>query len=486
MLYTRLSFIVVFVAGNLLLPLFVWSASGVLTDQGEVLDRQEIAAIAKPSVVRIVQHVKGEAVIPALKMDLKNLTVEVDPSRPPTTVPVDQYLSGSGFIVSPNGYILTNSHVVSLQSVKLELVSATVLPTLFESAMLLSQEEAEKIFEDEEVAFEFSKRVFEYVSEQSRFQLDQRLVVLNPASQKEKIPELMDEGFVASIVSVNDSFYADDRDVALIKIEQDNLPALPLGDSRQLNTGKMVYIFGFPATAEFNQRNPMEATFTQGVISAFKDSQEKDFKVIQTDAKVSQGSSGGPLLNERGEAIGMITFQSDELQRESGDNFAFALSMDTVHSVLPQETALFESGGYAQHFRQGATFLRERRCREALREFDAAQAVTADLWGTDQYLSPFVSQCEALVTSGQSADTLLERIAVSLEAVTLPVRYLVGILVTALFTLLLLVLWLMWELRKDEREIQTLEDRLKKDEVLAQKDHAIIEKMTAGDKNNKT
>jgi hypothetical protein len=145
-----------FLIHMLLAVALAFFAQGAQAQTTADLAREEVAALAKPSVVRIVQHVEGQATIPALKIDLKNLSVTVDPTRPAQVVPVDEYLSGSGFIVAPNGYILTNSHVVSLQSVKLQIVSDVVLPAVFESSMSLSEEESKKLFGSEEAAFEFS------------------------------------------------------------------------------------------------------------------------------------------------------------------------------------------------------------------------------------------------------------------------------------------------------------------------------------------
>jgi hypothetical protein len=443
----------------------------------DALSQEEVAALAKPSVVRVVQHVQGIATVPALKIDLRNRSVEVDPGRPSLTVPVDEYLGGSGFVVAPNGYVLTNSHVVSTQSVKLDIFSNVVLPMIYENSLSLGEEEVRDLFGNSDEAFAFSMRVFEYVSENSRFDFRQRLVVLNPSSQKEEIGDLVEEGFPAVPVSVNERFYADDKDVAVVKVEKEGLPALPLGSSQNLGPGRPVYIFGFPATAEFNQRNPLESTFTQGVVSALKDSQERDFKVIQTDAKVSQGSSGGPLLNERGEAIGIITFQTEDIG-QGGDSFAFAVPIDTARNTLSEAPVSLEAGAYAKEFLSGVRLFHERRCRQALSRFDAARETDRD-FGVDRYLEPYVEQCRAWIASGDSADTLLRRAEGALRSVGPAVWSVVVVLAVSLAALLTLLIWLLRRVRAEERELRHLEARLKEEEGLLRKEHELIEKLSS-------
>jgi serine protease Do len=103
---------------------------------------------------------------------------------------------------------------------------------------------------------------------------------------------------------------ADSRsDLALIKIKADNLPVAVLGDSDSLKIGQWVVAVGNPFG--YMIRNP-EPTVTVGVISALHRSlprtsrRNRDYSdLIQTDAAINPGNSGGPLVNLKGEIIGM-------------------------------------------------------------------------------------------------------------------------------------------------------------------------------------
>jgi serine protease Do len=112
------------------------------------------------------------------------------------------------------------------------------------------------------------------------------------------------------------------------------LPEIKFGDSSQIAAGDWVMAIGNP----FEFAN----TVTVGVVSAvgrvspeLNPSTGRDLEYIQTDAAINRGNSGGPLLNIRGEVIGMNTaIMSDN----SGGNIGigFAVPVNTIRDVLPQ------------------------------------------------------------------------------------------------------------------------------------------------------
>ncbi len=120
------------------------------------------------------------------------------------------------------------------------------------------------------------------------------------------------------------------NDIAIIKVEGKNLPILPLGDSDQIKIGQTVIAIGF-ALGEF--RN----TVTKGVISGIGRKIvaggggriEELENVIQTDAAINPGNSGGPLLNLRGEVIGINTAMSLE-----GQLIGFAIPINTAKYAI--------------------------------------------------------------------------------------------------------------------------------------------------------
>ena len=114
-------------------------------------------------------------------------------------------------------------------------------------------------------------------------------------------------------------------DIALLKIEENDLHALPFGDSEKLNIGEWVLAVGNP----FNLRS----TVTAGIVSAkgrsvMGDSERDRISAyIQTDAAVNSGNSGGALVNTKGELIGINTALYSETGNFAGYSFAVPISI---------------------------------------------------------------------------------------------------------------------------------------------------------------
>lgn len=177
--------------------------------------------------------------------------------------------------------------------------------------------------------------------------------------KKQKIEKNIGSGFIISenglivtnkhVVSDEDAFYqiltSDDKkyevkkiyrdplnDLAIIKIEASNLKPITLGDSSNLKLGQLAIAIGTPL-GEFKN------TVTAGIISGlgrgitagspFENYVERLDNVIQTDAAINPGNSGGPLINSRGEAIGVNTAISQE-----GQNIGFAIPINVVKELI--------------------------------------------------------------------------------------------------------------------------------------------------------
>ena len=118
-------------------------------------------------------------------------------------------------------------------------------------------------------------------------------------------------------------------DVAIIKIEADGLPVVPFGDSDQLRLGQWVIAIGSPYD--------LRSTITAGIVSA-KGRQmphyNGEFKIesfIQTDAAVNPGNSGGALVNQKGELVGVNTAIISHTGSYTG--YSFAIPSNLVRKI---------------------------------------------------------------------------------------------------------------------------------------------------------
>jgi len=176
------------------------------------------------------------------------------PQQNPSRAQVGQ---GSGFIVSPDGTILTNNHLVK---------------------------DAEKIS-----------------------------VTLNNGKE-----------YVAKVIGKDPN-----SDLAVIKIDASNLPILKLGNSDAIKVGQWVAAIGNPAG--------LQATLTVGVVSA-KDRSDLGItpfgNFIQTDAAINLGNSGGPLLDDQGNVIGINIAIASHTAGYEG--IGFAIPSSTAQQVMEQ------------------------------------------------------------------------------------------------------------------------------------------------------
>lgn len=429
--------------------------------------QQEVADYTKPSVVKIVQHVKGDAAIPAISIDFKSGTVSTKKEATPDTVQVNEYLSGSGIIVTPDGYIMTNSHVISYQTIKNAIVSDYIYQAIDEGYASLTPEEVKNISESQTPTqmAQFAEKIADFTLSESNFNLEKNIVVLNPSSKKDSLEELVVEGFPASVVSVNDNFFKDRRDAGLIKVGQQNLPAINLGTSAEVSTGKKVYIFGFPSTAEINDNDLLEATFSQGTISAIKSSPSKNFKIFQTDAKISKGSSGGPLIDEQGKVIGLVTFMTSDLTKQDGDSFAFSIPIDEAKDIIAENStggqipSQFQTGNYANRFANGLEYLKKSQCRNALSEFALAKQINPD-FDVLRYIGPYEKQCDEIISAGKSIDGFWQSLEYKLSDAKNLIIFLSVIGGLLIAGLAFSWYWLFRRMRHDEKELDNVEEFL--------------------------
>lgn len=168
-------------------------------------------------------------------------------------------VAGSGFIISEDGYIVTNAHVV-----------------------------------------EGARRVHVYLED--------------------------DRTFEAIIVGVDKL-----ADVAVLKVDAEGLPAVQLGDSDKLVVGEIAIAIGNPT-------GKLRGTVTSGIVSALeREMSETPIPLIQTDAALNSGNSGGALLNAYGEVIGInqlkIVF-ADAAKNEPIQGISFAIPINAAKAIV--------------------------------------------------------------------------------------------------------------------------------------------------------
>ncbi|MBE7024431.1 MAG: trypsin-like serine protease [Ruminococcaceae bacterium] len=129
--------------------------------------------------------------------------------------------------------------------------------------------------------------------------------------------------------------WSDDAlDIAIIKIEESGLTPATLGDASVLQVGEAVLAIGNPLSLQFQR------TVTAGIVSAvnrmlyMNDNGTLMENLIQTDASINPGNSGGPLVNMRGEVIGINTIKAQD-----AEGMGFAISINLCRPIVERTVA---------------------------------------------------------------------------------------------------------------------------------------------------
>jgi len=234
----------------------------------------------------LAEHV-GPAVV---TIEVSGLATVQDPNTRQTNYIAKEQGVGSGIVVDPAGYILTNAHVV-------------------------------------EHATSVSVLVFRHRNRQ-------------PGGREDV------QRFVARIVG-RDTL----TDIALLKVDATDLPALQLADSDQVHVGQLALAFGSPLG--------LENTVTMGVVSATQRQLNSSTPVVylQTDAAINPGNSGGPLVDIRGQVIGMNTMIVS--QSGGSEGVGFSIPSNMIRFIYEQ---LRQQG----HVRRGAIGISAREITPTL------------------------------------------------------------------------------------------------------------------------
>lgn len=223
---------------------------------------------------------------------------------------------GSGFIVTPDGYVITNAHVVDEND---ESTKQSFAEQAFEEIIKADAEDVEgtmgrKLTEEEKKALiDANTWYFSQTLEVGDIKTEYSVVFGVSGDSGKIIPMTIPATLVTKGASIPG------KDVAILKMTKKHVyPTIRIGDDKSMRVGDQVYVLGYPAVATFHplisDESISEATLTRGLVSAKKNMKD-GWEVLQTDASITHGNSGGPVMNEQGEVIGLATFGSIDQQR---------------------------------------------------------------------------------------------------------------------------------------------------------------------------
>lgn len=329
-----------------------------MSGAGEQARLEASILLVKPAVVLISSEVDARVSVNCGTGQVRE--VEPDPL----------YETGSGFIIHPDGFIATNGHVVARFY---EMNERKLARDFLESAVAEACGPALAMM-PEGARRQRLRAIADDPVNRGTVRLTKKLQVhlstgkVYPAEVKAYSPAIMpDKPRATAGASGSGKVEAEPsgKDVAILKIDERELPTLRLAaTSSTLKLGEEIFVIGYPGVVlhhDFlSRKSQLEASVTVGRVSGFK-IDINDRKVIQTDAAITWGNSGGPAFNLDGEVIGVATFISTTLEGDQAiQGFNFLVPIDSVHGfcanvgITPNPNTGFMSewtAGVAAYFR---------------------------------------------------------------------------------------------------------------------------------------
>ena len=328
--------------------------------EGKIARAQKLAEYTKPAVVRIVDYAvvgwqfdnPGDTEVIAI-LDQLNFQSVVGGS-------------GSGAIISSDGYIVTNAHVVEATQMKDE----DIANAAFEQLVGIV---ADYFKVDYETAYQYMLTYTKYT------EIKKVLKVILPSG------DILDGEVKSYGAPVNEG-----KDVSVLKIEGKNLPTLPLGNSDDIQNQDNIWVSGYPAAADsdlLSQDSSLVSSINAGQISATSKKTEQGSPVIQINAAASHGNSGGPVINETGQIIGLLTFRGDTVNGQEVQGFNFAVPVNTVQEFVNQAGVRNMKSETDKLYKEGLELYWGGYYKHALEKFEAVQRIYPNHSEIKQYIA---------------------------------------------------------------------------------------------------
>jgi S1-C subfamily serine protease len=311
---------------------------------------------------------------------------------------------GSGFIVTPDGYVITNAHVVDEndETTKQSFAEQAFQEIIKDDMADVEKTMGRKLSEEEATALkEANSWYFSQTLEVGNIKTDYSVVFGVSGDSGKIVPMIIPATLVTKGASIPG------KDVAILKLTKKHIyPTIRIGDDKELRVGDQVYVLGYPAVATFHplisDESISEATLTRGLVSAKKNMKD-GWEVLQTDASITHGNSGGPVMNEKGEVIGLATFGSIDQQRgQEVQGMNFIVPTTIVKEFIQQAKVTPGMSDISLAYEEALSLFDKEFYKKALAKFKEVKNMNNSFPFIDKFISDTQKNIDKGLDKGSS------------------------------------------------------------------------------------
>jgi len=193
------------------------------------------------------------------------------------------------------------------------------------------------------------------------------------------------------------------KDVAVLKIDADtNLPVLKIALEQLPKVGEQLFVYGYPGPVTNNDfvaaESAIEPTLTTGIVSAIKKS-VNGWPVIQMDANINHGSSGGPVCNNKGEVVGLTTFGSLENSGGLAAGLNFSIPVSILNEFMDSAGIEANISNATKLFAEGLNCFDKYYYKEALHNFEEIKKLNPNY----PTLEIYIADCKTHIANKEDA-----------------------------------------------------------------------------------
>ena len=307
---------------------------------------------------------------------------------------------GTGFILTGDGYVATNCHLIDREDafIRRQFILSAFQQITEASIAALENSWATHFNEQQRgLLYNTYASVYSRLFSMILYDLKKNIYVVYRSDAAARAADTVKK--LADIVIKGEPMPG--KDIAILKISDgDQLPVLKLAPPELPQVGEQLFVYGFPGPVTNNDfvsaASAIEPTLTTGIVSAIKQS-VGNWPVIQMDANINHGSSGGPVCNERGEVVGLTTFGSLENTGGLAAGLNFAIPVTILNEFLRTAGVDPQTSNASRRFAYALDLYAQHRYRAACDGFLAVQHLNSHYPGIYTY----IADCQLKIKEGK-------------------------------------------------------------------------------------